>query len=401
MLLPVSADSYREAIIISPVADLLGQPHVHSHKKELSMEEYYHQIPFSGSSKSCWRLHQVLFNERVQVLEERGQEAKVRISNFYYVRDNESMLHDTYWISKKHLLYLDRGTKNKIDKNKFPPPISYNNKNLQCAKEQNVVTLKKPYYDKVTKQTYSVGTRFLAHPGQDFSGSFDRGAFKVYIYDSRKQQLVSTEIPKVHCIRNYFTKPEDQVHNFVQVLRSWTYEKIGVIPYVLGGFSWTQSLEENDYIAHKDPKDGLCHFHRPNWSHGPKQGFDCVGMIGRAAQLCEIPFFYKNTLTLMRKMTALKPGEKLREGDLIWFKGHVMVISCLKKNLIVEARGYDSGFGKVQELPIHKIFKGVRSLKQLREKHEKNEAVYLLDMNGKPSEKPIKFKILKIHSVFE
>ncbi len=320
----------RKAIVIKPVADLLGQPYVQSPKKGISAEEYYHHIPFSGSGSACWRLHQVLFNETVTVLAEKGNEVKVRISNFYYILDNETSPRDTYWTSKDNLFILDNLKHKKIDLSQFPPPISYGDKKRPPDKEENIVTLKKPFFDPLTKKTYSVGTRFIAHPGQNLKGSFDRGSFNIYIFDPQKQELVNSKIPKINCIRNYFKRPEDQVQNFVQVLRSWTNHKNGFIPYVLGGFSWTLNCEEDTYNEKKDPVSNKAYFHRDEWSESSKIGFDCVGIIGRAAQICNIPFFYKNTLTLLKGLETLKKGEQLGEGDLIWYPGHVMVVSNLK-----------------------------------------------------------------------
>ncbi len=390
----------RKAIVIKPVADLLGQPYVQSPKKGISVDEYYHKIPFSGSGSACWRLHQVLFNEVVTVLAEKGNEVKVRISNFYYILDNESSPKDTYWTSKDNLFFLDNLKHKKIDLSHFPHPISYGDKKTRLDEEQNIVTLKKPFFDPLTKKTYSVGTRFLAHPGQNLKGSFDRGSFDIFIFDPVKQELVSSKIPKLNCIRNYFKKPEDQIQNFVQVLRSWTNHKNGFIPYVLGGFSWTQNCEQDTYKEKKDPVSNKAYFQREEWSENSKIGFDCVGIIGRAAQICNIPFFYKNTRTLLRGLETLKKGEQVGEGDLIWYPGHVMVISNLKNNLIIEARGYDNGNGKVREAPIQEVFGGVNSLSELVRIYQAKAPVPILDINGKTVTNCKSFKILKIHSVW-
>lgn len=397
----LQCSSPQRAVVISPVADLLGQPHYRSGKKGVSLEEYYHDIPFSGNGNTCQRLHQVLFNEVVDVLEIKGLEAKIRIPNFYYIRHNESTLHDTYWIAKKHLLFLDESKHNKISLKLFPPPISYKKKRLPHNKDHNVVTLKKPFYDALTQKTYSVGTRFLAVDGQNLSGSYDKGSFLVYMYDTNKHLLLQTKVPKRICIRNYFTKPEEQIHNYVQVLRSWTVHKEGIIPYVLGGFSWTTSCESNDYHAIVEPHSQHPYFHRSNWPHESKQGFDCVGIIARAAQICDIPFFFKNTLTLLKGLSPLKKNESIKEGDLIWYPGHVMVVSNLKENLIIEARGYDHGFGKVRECPISEIFQEAKNFDELIKLHTKHLPVSVLDSEGKSFMRCKTFKILKMRSAWK
>lgn len=391
----------RKAVVISPVADLLGQPHEKSTKKHHTIEDYYHNIPFSGNGEACQRLHQVLFNELVEVLEETAHEAKVRISNFYYIKHNESGLHDTYWIAKKHLLFLDSKKNHDNKQDLFPPPISYELRKLPQNKEKEIVTLKKPFSDSITKKTYSVGTRFIAVPGQDFSGSHDRGFFTVYIYDLKSDKILQTKIPKKLCIRNYFSAPKDQIHNFVTLLRSWTKHKQGFIPYVLGGFSWTSSCCNDTVETQLDPQTKKPFFNRKDWPHKAKQGFDCVGIIGRAAQICDIPFYYKNTLTLLKGLKPLKKSDKIMEGDLIWYPGHVMIVSNLEKNLIIEARGYDHGKGRVAESPISSIFEGVHSFDQLIEAKGSKQTFSILDRHGKVFMKSKNIHILKILSLWD
>jgi len=57
------------------------------------------------------------------------------------------------------------------------------------------------------------------------------------------------------------------------------------------------------------------------------------------------------------QLEPLKQGEKIREGDLIWIPGHVMVVASLPNNTIIEARGYRAGYGKIHELPLNKLLK--------------------------------------------
>lgn len=396
------SEEARQAIVTSPVADLLGQSYHQAMKKGFSLEDYYHNIPFSGNGKACWRLHQVLFNERVDVLEERETEVKVRISNFYYLHHQENTIQDSYWIAKKHLLFLDSSHLPGPAAHFFPPPICYKTKHLPSGKEHRVITLKKPYYDPVTQETYSVGTRFLALQGQNLSGSYDRGSFKVHIFDKNKHKMTQTVIPKRYCIRNYFSQPSEQIQNYVQVLRSWTQHKKGFIPYVLGGVSWTTNCLEDQYEIKQSPDSTDPYFHRKEWNREHKAGFDCVGIIGRAAQICNIPFFFKNTLTLKKELRPLKRSEPLIEGDLIYYPGHVMVVSNLEKNLIIEARGYDfSDYGRVQEVPLSKRIKNIHTFKDLVEHFHQKEAISILSTSGKPIMKCKSYKLLKIESVWE
>lgn len=101
--------SEQEALIIVPVADLVGSP---------LGGERYQDLPFSGAN--CSRIHQSLFNERVIIVEDREHEVKVKIPNFYYLQDESLIPQNTFWTLKKNLLVLDEHKK--IDRKKIPPP---------------------------------------------------------------------------------------------------------------------------------------------------------------------------------------------------------------------------------------------------------------------------------------
>lgn len=400
-LTKLSAVQEYQAFVIRPVVDLMGQPLSHSPKKGLSLEQYYYQLPFSGSLGVCFRLHQLLFNEVVTVIEERGAEAKVKISNFYYLKDKDNIPQDAFWMLKKDLCPLDKSKKKNNGLTKIPPSISYKEKKFHNTKDERVITLKKPFFDSETQKTYSVGTRFIACPNQDFSGAFDRGCFSCYIYDAEKARHTTTDVPKNLCIRNYSSLPKDKIQNFVQVLRSWTYQKNGFIPYVLGGFSWTHNCESNDYFMSKDSHTNNVSYSRKEWQEPLKQGFDCVGIIGRAAQICEIPLFCKNTTTLIKELKHLSSGQKISEGDLIWYPGHVVIATNSKKNMILEARGYENGRGKVQETPIEQVFEGIKTYDQLVDHYINKKPITVLNSEGGVYKKHKTFKILKINSLWK
>lgn len=389
-----------EAIISSPVADLTVEPYYKSVKKGLSIEEFYQMQPFSGSWDACKRAHQLLFNERVTVLDEKGPEVKIKISNFYFFKANESIPSDTYWTLKKHVTYIKDIKQKKETLKKIPGPISYKDNDISSQNTANVITLKKPFYDPITKEIYSVGTRFVSVEGQNLKGPFRDGYFNSYIFDNTSQKIKTTQIPKTHCIRNYSKKPEDQIKNFVQVLRLWSYQKEGAIPYVLGGWSWTVSCPNDEYEIIKKP-EGQYAIQRKKWAHSSKMGFDCMGLIGRAAQVCDIPFYIKNTTTLLKDLKDLKKGEKIEEGDIIWYPGHVMVISSIKKSLVIEARGYERGDGKVQENSVESIFENIKNLDELKSCFLEKKPITVLYADGRPWKTFKKFKILKFNSIFQ
>ncbi len=393
----------KEAIVISPVADLLGQAYHRSPNKKISFAEYYNDIPFSGSGVSCLRLHQLLFHERVTVLEEKGEEVKVKVPNFYYVKENESLPTNTFWMLKKHLVFLEDLSKKSIDISKLPPPISYETTPppLTSSGDRRVITLKKPYKDPVSQMIFSVGTRFIPLENQDFSGNYDEGFFRVYFLDPVKKTLLNMSVPKNFCIRNYSDNRESQTENFIRLLKSWTLQKKGFIPYVLGGSSWTTNCLEDHFEAVGSPQDPDNYVRRSEWAESGKIGFDCVGIIARAAQICEIPFYFKNTTTLLKELEPIGENDTVSNGDLIWFRGHVMVISDTEKNLIIESRGYDNWKGKVQEMPINRIFHNISNVAELKKYSLKKEPLQLLDYRGNPYKACRHIKILKFRSVWK
>lgn len=396
-----SNTSPQKAFISVPVADLTVEPYFLFSKKEKSVEEYYHKIPFSGSWDACKRAHQLLFNEIVTVLEEHGPEVKIQISNFYFLKENESIPSDTYWMLKKNITYLEDLKQKKDDLSYIPHPISYKANNISDSYFEKIITLKKPFYDPVTKEIYSVGTRFVSVPDQEIKGTFDQGFFEVYIFDNLAKKIKTTQIPKVNCVRNYSSNPDDKIQNFVQVLRLWAYQKEGAIPYVLGGWSWTITCPTNDYEILQEKESSNYSIHRKKWPQISKTGFDCMGVIGRAAQVCDIPFYIKNTTTLLQNLEPLKKGEDIQEGDIIWYPGHVMVISSLKKNLIIEARGYERGYGKVQEISLENTIKEIKNFTELKNRYLEAKPITILYSDGRPWKTFKHFKILRIKSIWK
>ena len=71
----------------------------------------------------------------------------------------------------------------------------------------------------------------------------------------------------------------------------------------------------------------------------PLAGFDCSGMILCAAQIAGLPYFFKNTDTLLGNLKPLRPTEELEAGDLVFYSGHVLVVSDLKEEFTYRSSG--------------------------------------------------------------
>ncbi len=73
-----------EAVVIIPVTDLLIAP-LSEISKNYAHGLTYEQIPIGGSPVACPRLHQLRANERVTVIEESGEEVKVKLPQYVCV----------------------------------------------------------------------------------------------------------------------------------------------------------------------------------------------------------------------------------------------------------------------------------------------------------------------------
>lgn len=173
------------------------------------------------------------------------------------------------------------------------------------------------------------------------------------------------------------------------------------IPYVWGGCSYT-TLCTDPYFQlktvrskHRPHAKPRRYFEYPTCHTQPYNGFDCAGLILRAAQASGIPYFYKNTFTILQNLEPLQPEDQIANGDLIWLPAHIMIISDVEQNLCIEARHYAQGYGKVHETPIHKIFKDINNYQDLRAAHFSQNLIDRLNRHQKSAQK-VKIKILKL-----
>lgn len=123
-------------------------------------------------------------------------------------------------------------------------------------------------------------------------------------------------------------------------------------------------------------------------------------MILRGAQLCGIPYFFKNSTTLAQNLTPLQKNEDLENGDLIWFLGHVIIISDVKNNLVVEARGYEHSYGRVHEASLKTQFNNISTYEDLKKAYLEHIPLERLNLQGIVAKEIPTFKLLKLKSVW-
>ncbi|TXG76046.1 hypothetical protein E6Q11_05550 [Candidatus Dojkabacteria bacterium] len=329
--------------------------------------------PISPQEKSCSRAHQGLYNELVNCLEEKGDQIKIFYNNVIYGFSPESKkAFKTFWVLKKHIVPLKLLSE---DLMKTIPSFHY-------AEEPTVVLIY-PW------KNFSVGTRFQHLSRYDTKNSF---VIKRTNYDTNA--LVYDLIPKENAIQELKQNSESARKLFVKIIndlidRVAQSGKDMVIPYVWGGSSFVEPYAESAFFK----KDGTWHREGKN---NPYSGYDCAEFVMKMAKIAGIDFPWKTTTTIERNKRALTDQDTLEEGDLIWIEGHIMIISNIACNEIIEARGYKGGYGSVQRIRLSECFDEVSSYDDLLERYFKHKTIRLKNKQGIPGEQAYIFKLLKL-----
>lgn len=358
------------AVTCVPVADLVGEA-------QGSIHTYAH-LPLCSSTKGgCLRLHQLLLHEPVTILEEKNDEVKIEIHNLFYQTATSSEPHALYWSLKKNFIPLSKLSAQ--EQALLPPTLSWKNPSFSGS----YITLLYPHVDTPTGYTFSAGTRFML---QEKKGTM----YRVACLHPSKKKIVPVHLPAHLCIKNNPSASSTQKREtFLTILKRWAHLPEGFIPYVWGGCSFTHACTHPEFTHHNGIYTRLHTVH-------PKTGFDCTGLIARAAQMADIPYYYKNSTTLEKQLAPISGLDEIANGDIIWFSGHALVLSDIKKGLIIEARAYDHGFGKIHEAPLSTIFKNIFTVQDLFAACQKKIPLQRLDSRGNAVQTIARFKIVKL-----
>ncbi len=375
-----------KAIVIVPIADLAVTP-------ILKTTNAYDNMPVYAKNR-CKRIHQLLYNEVVEIINTRGDEVRIKIANVFYITHTLHKPQTTYWTHKKNIITFDKIQKHSINPTHIPAPINFQDSDHHALCDKNIVTLLKPFYNRATKQTFSAGTRFVCAPQPTRTR---KQYIKAYAIDYNKMKQYIMRIPLKSCI---LYDPKKMLHerldDFVGILQAWAHKAPDCIAYVWGGCSFTDTVPTTfDRVAFSEEKNSY-YYERKNDTHIPKTGFDCTGMVFRAAQQCGIPYFCKNTTTIPQFIPRLGENDSIAVGDLIVVRGHVMVVANKEKNTLIEARAYPHGYGKVQEIALRKVFQGIHSYKDLYKAYQEKRALKRIDKGGKVRDV---FKRFGIHRI--
>jgi hypothetical protein len=363
-----AAEPPYEAIVISPVADLLMYP-MSDISQNYQNALTYEAIPISGTPTACPRLHQLLANEKVLVIREIGDEVNVKVPNTICVLQNGSHL-SSYWMRKKDLMPL-RNIPHAHEV--IPESISPENPAPPC------VTLAQPWVEPLTNTHFSAGTRFLS-PGREMK------KYIIAVFDPKQKRYVKALCPIKKCMAAPAHDLATQRSQMIALLRSWISKK-QMIPYAFGGCSVRTFIPQSSHARQKQMvlANGAAESYYEWPGHQdeyPKTGLDCSNLVLLAAHMCGIPYVCKNSLAalaLLRPVTSKYPLEK---GDIIWTDKHLMVVADLERNTLIEARGYGAGYGKVHEIPLHEEFKGINTYQQLMDCYLNNVPIERLSKDG-------------------
>jgi hypothetical protein len=370
-----------KAVVVVPVVNLIGQP-IQPFYPNISISRAYKMIPLCAGDINRWsccpRMHQLLYNEIVDIIETHTYEVKVRISNLFYVTINNNDYHADYWAPRNAFVLLDALTELGISRNTIPNPIDFQQKKVTTPR---TITLTMPYRDIKTGFTFSAGTRFVQAKSRKNRPS---DTVSVFVFDPHIKKSRTITLPTNICFVTRATMtPDMQRQAFVSIIQKWAHMPDGFIPYVWGGCSVVKT-QKGTYKekVRKQSNTLMSYFSYGEKAKKTRTGLDCTGLITRAAQIVGIPYFYKNSYTIAQHLHPLKEGKHLKMGDLIWVPGHVMVVSDLDKNLLVEARSYFQGYGKVHEIELGKVFKNINTYADLEDAFFAKKPIKRLDSNG-------------------
>ncbi len=371
-----------KAVTIVPVANLAFQRLAPLFPNQ-KLTSCYHKMALEGtkaSARSCPRAHQLLFNEQVEIIDRNGDEVLVRIPQCYFsTADAKNIKNNEYWAHKRDFLPLKKLEEQGLDTKLIPPAISFEAKTPDLVNNL-VATLILPFEDAESGRTFSAGTRFiLARPANK-----KEDTVKVWVFSPDSFTFTTLAINKNLCVTHYPQDSEIIRQAFVQMLRLWAQALENYfIPYVWGGCSFTTLYTDNMISGPTQiTQKGITSFSLTN-KKVLATGFDCSGVILRAAQILHIPYFFKNSLTALNNLKHISSYKDLALGDLIYIGGHVMVVANLKNNTLIEARSHYHYFGRLQEIKLSQEFKGIETYQQLIAAYTSGKTLERLDANGK------------------
>lgn len=340
--------------------------------------------PIGYADGTCRRAHQGLAHEVVSVTATDRDNAQIVFDNVIYgFNEQTRQPQSTFWTKKKHLVFLKDVSDEALDA--IPGPwsaqVSEQGASSSLNKAHDALILTRPW------KYYSVGTRFVHDSAED-----TKHAYGVKHIDFTGAST-SSKIPKKYARIELSVNAQEARQHFVKLANDLvdyasrvSVDKI--IPYVWGGSSYVHEYQDGEFVL----KDG---WRRPTHNK-PYAGYDCSEFVLRLAQISGISYFNKTTVMLCQRGTEIGPHDILEEGDLFWAPGHVMIVSDIARNEIIEAVGYSGGYGKVQRISLSKRFAGIENYDQLRRACYTKKPLQYLSKDGLVSSEVKECKFFKL-----
>lgn len=381
----------QKAFIIVPVANAVGAPI----DAESAINDYNCMCASWGPSAEdkiiCPRIHQFLFNEQVTIIREQDQQVLVESPAAIY-EDKNSNESNQYWTLKRYILPLTELKRRNLSASYIPKSFG---QETNSANDLITITLKLPFYDDATNRTYSAGTRFIAVP--------HKSSFIAWIYDPSHHFFQTVHIPDKVIAPISYEKSSDKLEAFVSLLSDWAHRPEGKVPFIWGGASLTHfyprfqfSLKEK--LSPTGKKAWYWSIHHQLY---PLAGFDTSGLILRAAQICQIPYFFKNTTTARTHLKKVPEYESLKKGDLLWIPGGLLVISSVRHNKIIAIAGYQFGYGALKEFKLAELFQDVWTYKELQELMANNGTLIMKKADGSIGREIKEYEFLSLRPLLE
>ena len=318
----------------------------------------------------CKRSHQGLHNEVVDIIEQKDTSVKISYKNIAYRTDGSL---STFWVDAKNIIRLKDLENSEVLQT--IPHVDYG--------QEPTVVLIYPW------KNFSVGTRFKHVPAQD--GQFD---FAIMRGDYTNNSVVCDSIPHDCAIQEIQQDAQSSRKLFVENVRN-LIARVAldnpscVIPYVWGGSSFIYPYVDTDFYS----EDG---FWQRQGQRDPYTGYDCSELVMRMAQIAGLNFPWKTTTAIKNSKRPLGQHDILENGDLIWIAGHVMIVSDIEQNELIEARGYGSGYGCIHTIKLNEIFQDVVTYDDLLTLYYAHASLNLKKRDGEFLKTVGEFLLLKL-----
>jgi hypothetical protein len=363
------------AVCVVPVADLLSEK-VASTNPSL-IKHKYASLPLSEKQplKFCCRATQLLFNDQVTIIEQKGEQSFVETS-FWHTKTpslgSPSSRNNRFWTLTTNLQPISTLSPEAQATIPPSPPLK---------STQRLVTLWLPWYCPETHTTYSAGTQFMVKEENN-------DHYSIALYTSHNAQVVESTVPKTVCVLYKTRTHEEKRTLFLQLIRQWAQGIPHKIPYVLGGGSIVATFENPFFEEKKIKVKEKTHtvFTGREGSSIPHTGVDCSGLIRLACKIAEIPLTATNSKSIAHSLPHLTSHQTIQDGDILFWKGHTAIVSNAKKGLLIESRGYEHNYGVLHEIPYNVELQGITTTAKLKEAYLKKKPIQRLDKEGHPRE---------------